>query len=399
MLVKKKLNKILKNIGAKIYRIAFLTAATFLPVKKNLVMFESFYGRTYSCNPRAIYEYMKKHCPNYHLFWSVDKRAENYFLENHIPYIKRFSFKWLLYMARAEYWVTNSRMPLWLPKPKHTKYVQTWHGTPLKKLALDMREVHMPGTDTERYKRNFIKDSSKWDYLISPNAYSTEIFRRAFQFRNKIIESGYPRNDFLYNYKQEDVEEIKRNLRLPLDKKVILYAPTWRDNQYYHVGKYKFQLHLDLDKMQKTLGEDYVLLLRMHYLVAESFDLKNYEGFVFDVSQVQDIRELYVISDLLITDYSSVFFDYANLKRPILFYVYDIKEYRDVLRGFYFNIEKESPGPLVYSTEEIIDKINEIGSQNYKLPESFERFYQTFCYLEDGNAAKRVVQEIFNDSI
>lgn len=392
---RKGIKAVLKSIAFMIYKYTFL-AASYLPVKKKLIMFESFLGKQYSCNPRAIYEYMKEHRKEYIMYWSVDKRYTQYFKENNIPHVERFSLKWLFYMARAEFWITNSRLPLWLPKPKHTTYIQTWHGTPLKKLALDMNEVHMPGTNTEKYKRNFIKESSKWDYLISPNAYSTEIFRRAFRFQKRIIESGYPRNDFLYNYNPEDVEKIKRNLKLPADKKVILYAPTWRDNQYYRVGKYKFQLQLDLEKMQKALGEEYVLLLRMHYLVAESFDLEDYKGFAFDVSHVNDIRELYVISDILITDYSSVFFDYANLRRPMLFYVYDIEEYQDVLRGFYFDIEKESPGPLVYTTDEIIEKINKIGAKGYKLPETFERFYQKFCYLEDGKAAQRVVEEIFS---
>jgi len=375
--------------------LAFSVAASCLPVKKRLIMFESYLGKQYSCNPRAIYEYMKETHPNYHMFWSVDKGSVRFFQEKGIPYIKRFSLKWLIYMARAEYWITNSRMPLWLTKPKHTVYVQTWHGTPLKKLALDMNEVHMPGTNTEKYKKNFTKESAKWDFLLSPNAYSTEIFRRAFDFHKTIIESGYPRNDYLYNYKREDVEKIKKQLNLPLDKKVILYAPTWRDNQFYQVGKYKFNLRLDLDLMKEKLGEEYILLLRMHYLVAESLDLSRYEGFAFDVSKVQDIRELYVISDMLITDYSSVFFDYANLKRPMLFYVYDIDEYRDVLRGFYFDIEKEAPGPLVYSTEEIIEKVNKLKNNDESINEAINRFYKKFCYLDDGEATKRVVDRIF----
>ncbi len=388
--------RILKKFVAKAYRLAFSVAASCLPVKKRLIMFESYLGKQYSCNPRAIYEYMKETHPNYHMFWSVDKGSVRFFQEKGIPYIQRFSLKWLIYMARAEYWITNSRMPLWLTKPKHTVYVQTWHGTPLKKLALDMNEVHMPGTNTEKYKKNFTKESAKWDFLLSPNAYSTEIFRRAFNFHKTIIESGYPRNDYLYNYNREDVEKIKKQLNLPLDKKVILYAPTWRDNQFYQVGKYKFNLRLDLDLMKEKLGEEYILLLRMHYLVAESLDLSRYEGFAFDVSKVQDIRELYVISDMLITDYSSVFFDYANLKRPMLFYVYDIGEYRDVLRGFYFDIEKEAPGPLVYSTEEIVKKILQWKEQGFPLPASFQRFYEKFCYLDDGKATERVVKRILS---
>jgi len=396
MNIQNHLKRILKKIVAKAYWLAFSVAASCLPVKKRLIMFESYLGKQYSCNPRAIYEYMKETHPNYHMFWSVDKGSVRFFQEKGIPYIKRFSLKWLIYMARAEYWITNSRMPLWLTKPKHTVYVQTWHGTPLKKLALDMNEVHMPGTNTEKYKKNFTKESAKWDFLLSPNAYSTEIFRRAFDFHKTIIESGYPRNDYLYNYKREDVEKIKKQLNLPLDKKVILYAPTWRDNQFYQVGKYKFNLRLDLDLMKEKLGEEYILLLRMHYLVAESLDLSRYEGFAFDVSKVQDIRELYVISDMLITDYSSVFFDYANLKRPMLFYVYDIGEYRDVLRGFYFDIEKEAPGPLVYSTEEIVKKILQWKEQGFPLPASFQRFYENFCYLDDGKATERVVKRILS---
>ncbi|RKO63034.1 putative glycosyl/glycerophosphate transferase [Caldibacillus debilis GB1] len=395
MNIQNHLKRILKKFVAKAYRLAFSVAASCLPVKKRLIMFESYLGKQYSCNPRAIYEYMKETHPNYHMFWSVDKGSVRFFQEKGIPYIQRFSLKWLIYMARAEYWITNSRMPLWLTKPKHTVYVQTWHGTPLKKLALDMNEVHMPGTNTEKYKKNFTKESAKWDFLLSPNAYSTEIFRRAFNFHKTIIESGYPRNDYLYNYNREDVEKIKKQLNLPLDKKVILYAPTWRDNQFYQVGKYKFNLRLDLDLMKEKLGEEYILLLRMHYLVAESLDLSRYEGFAFDVSKVQDIRELYVISDMLITDYSSVFFDYANLKRPMLFYVYDIDEYRDVLRGFYFDIEKEAPGPLVYSTEEIIENVNKLKNNDESINEAINRFYKKFCYLDDGEATKRVVEQIF----
>lgn len=395
MNIQNHLMRILKKIVAKAYWLAFSVAASCLPVKKRLIMFESYLGKQYSCNPRAIYEYMKETHPNYHMFWSVDKGSVRFFQEKGIPYIQRFSLKWLIYMARAEYWITNSRMPLWLTKPKHTVYVQTWHGTPLKKLALDMNEVHMPGMNTEKYKKNFTKESAKWDFLLSPNAYSTEIFRRAFNFHKTIIESGYPRNDYLYNYDREDVKKIKKQLNLPLDKKVILYAPTWRDNQFYQVGKYKFNLRLDLDLMKEKLGEEYILLLRMHYLVAETLDLSRYEGFAFDVSKVHDIRELYVISDMLITDYSSVFFDYANLKRPMLFYVYDIDEYRDVLRGFYFDIEKEAPGPLVYSTEEIIENVNKLKNNDESINEAINRFYKKFCYLDDGEATKRVVDRIF----
>ncbi|CAM3954489.1 CDP-glycerol:poly(Glycerophosphate) glycerophosphotransferase [Mesobacillus thioparans] len=381
-----------------VYKLLFQFVSLLFP-KKGLIMFESYLGKQYSCNPRAIYEYLKETHPELELIWSVDPRYEREFIEKNIPYSKRFSIKWLFFMARAQFWITNSRMPLWIPKPRKTIYLQTWHGTPLKKLAHDMGEVLMPGTTTEEYKEEFYQESRNWDYLISPNRYSTDIFKRAFKFDKRIIESGYPRNDIFYKKDlKETVAIFKKQHQLPEDKKVILYAPTWRDNQYHQVGKYKFDLHLDLKKLRNEIGEDYIIILRMHYLVAENFDLSAFEGFAYDFSKHEDIRELYLISDLLITDYSSVFFDYANLKRPIIFYAYDLEEYKDDIRGFYFNFEEKAPGPIVKTTEQVLEKIKEIESGN-KLSENYEEFYKKFCYLEDGNATSRVVDVILNDKL
>lgn len=384
----------IKKVLKKLYKFVFIIVSSF-PAKKNLIIFESFLGKQYSDNPRAIYEYLKEHHPEYDMYWSVDRRYIKNFIGKDLKIAKKNSIRWLFVMARAKYWVSNSRLHLIFPKPYHTIYLQTWHGTPLKKLALDMEEVHMPGTTTEKYKRNFVKETSNWDYLISPNRYSTEIFRRAFAFKNKIIESGYPRNDVLYNKNNfDEILKIKNKVKLPLNKKVILYAPTWRDDQFYGVGRYKFDLQLDLDLMKKELGEDYVIILRLHYLVAENLDLSKYEGFAYNFSDYEDIRDLYLISDLLITDYSSVFFDYGNLQRPMIFYVYDIDTYRDKLRGFYFDFEKEAPGPLTKSTDEVIQYIRDVENGKM-LTNNFEEFYKKFCYLEKGESTKKVVEEVF----
>ncbi|GIN76074.1 Teichoic acid poly(glycerol phosphate) polymerase [Bacillus paralicheniformis] len=391
-------NKVKKKIAGQLKRLYYFTfgLAGKLPVKKKTVIFESFAGKQYSCNPRAIYEYMKENNPEYKLYWSVNPEYTDIFEEKGIPYIKRFTLKWLFAMARAEYWVVNSRLPLWIPKPEHTTYLQTWHGTPLKRLAVDMEEVYMPGTNTEKYKKNFTIEASKWDYLISPNAYSTEIFARAFQFNKTMIESGYPRNDFLHtDNNPETVGALKEKMQLPSAKKVIIYAPTWRDDQFYKKGKYKFDLDLDLSKLREEIGDDYVIILRMHYLVAENFDLEPYKGFAYDFSSYEDIRELYMVSDLLITDYSSVFFDFANLKRPMIFFVPDIETYRDKLRGFYFDFEKEAPGPLVKTTDEVIVRIRETEAPDYKLPDIFDPFYKKFCYLETGESSEKVVKTVF----
>lgn len=389
------MKKRIKSVLSTFIKVTFKLFSK-LPSNRNLIIFESFLGKQYSDNPRAIYEYLNNFYPNYQMYWSVDSKYVEFFKDKNVKVIRRFSIKWLLLMARAGYWVSNSRLPLWIPKPKHTTYLQTWHGTPLKRLAADMEEVHMPGTNTVKYKQNFIKEASKWDYLVSPNAYSSEIFERAFQFNEVMVETGYPRNDFLVNENnKETIHKIKEAASLPLDKKIILYAPTWRDNQFYEKGKYKFDLQMDLELMKEELGKEYIIVLRLHYLVAENLDLTGYEGFVYDFSYHEDIRELYLIADMLITDYSSVFFDYANLKRPMLFFVYDIEDYRDNLRGFYFDFEKKAPGPLVMNTQELICEIKNIDELGFAPLETTKAFYNKFCYLEDGNASKRVVERVF----
>lgn len=378
-------------------KILFHIAST-LPIRKKTVVFESFLGKQYSDNPKAIYEYMKQYYPNYKLYWSFDRKIFPNYKKQDINASSRLSIKWIFIMARAEYWITNSRLPQWIPKRKRTTYIQTWHGTPLKRLGLDIEDVLMPNITTEKYKREFTCEAKKWDYLISPNSYSTEIFRGAFAYDKEIIEVGYPRNDVLYTQNnKQDIKDMKLKLNIPLHKKIILYAPTWRDDEYYSIGNYKLGLKLDLFKMRETLGKDYLLLLRAHYLVSDNIELTGLEDFVRNYSYYEDINELYLISDLLVTDYSSVFFDFANLKRPILFFVYDIEKYRGETRGFYLDFENYAPGPLVKTTEELIKEIIKAETKDIHLTDTYMEFKRKFCSLEDGRAAQRVVKKILSD--
>ncbi|MGG0662603.1 CDP-glycerol glycerophosphotransferase family protein [Viridibacillus arvi] len=390
MLKKIKKSKFTKKLITKAFRVLSRT-----PRKKNLVVFESFHGKRYSDNPRAIYEYMKENNPEYTLIWSVTKDSIPLFEEMGVPYMRRFSLKWLLNFPRAEYWVNNVRLPKWMPRPKQTTYLQTWHGTPLKKLGTDIEEVYMPGTKTNKYRKNIIAESKNWNYLIAPNAYSGEILARAFHFKGKVIESGYPRNDALQNTDPSKIEKIRKSLNIPEGKKIVLYAPTWRDDQFFKKGKYKFEFQFDIQKLKEQYGDDFVLLARMHYLVSESFDFAQYGEFIKDVSNYYDIADLYLVSDLLITDYSSVFFDYAILDRPIIFYMYDLEDYRDRLRGFYIDIEADAPGLIVKEQDELFTEIGRALTEGHHSKEQFDRFAERFCEWEDGKASERVVNEVF----
>ncbi|MFC0559243.1 bifunctional glycosyltransferase/CDP-glycerol:glycerophosphate glycerophosphotransferase [Halalkalibacter alkalisediminis] len=375
----------------ELYRSVFLKR----PLKEERIIFESFAGKSYSDNPRAIYEEMLQDDNSYEYIWIMNDPSKR--IPGNAKKVKRLSLRYFYFLATSKYWVINARMPGYMTKRPETVYLQTWHGTPLKKLAHDMKEVRMPGTTTEKYKKNFYLEAQKWDYLVSPNDYSTEIFKRAFKFHKTMLDVGYPRNDVLYKKNnEENIAQIKKKIGLPNDKKVILYAPTWRDDEFYKKGQYKFDLKLDLEDMKNRLGEEYVLVLRMHYLIADSINTEGAEGFVYNLSSYDDIAELYLASDLLITDYSSVFFDYANLRRPILFFTYDIDKYRDTLRGFYFNFEEVAPGPILMESSEVIDTIENINQVEGEYEEKFEAFYERFCSLDNGTASRQIIKRVFN---
>ena len=276
---------------------------------------------------------------------------------------------------------------------KEQVFVETWHGTPLKRLVFDQEEVTAA---SPKYKLEFYKQRKDWDYLISANDFSTETFRRCFMYEGEMLDVGYPRNDILYSENIDELSSnIKQKLNIPHDKKVVLYAPTWRDDEYYGKGKYKFTLKLDLELLRERLSDEYVILLRTHQYIADALDISGLEGFAYNVSKYDDISELYLISDICITDYSSVFFDYANLRRPMLFYTYDIEKYRSQLRGFYIDMETELPGPLLYTSEEVLNAIINIDKINDQYKEKYEEFYNRFCHLDDGNASKKVVERVF----
>lgn len=370
-----------------LYRYVFCN----LPIKENKIVLESFLGKNYSDSPKYIYEYMVKEKMDFQYIWIFNEPGKK--IPGNAKQIRRFSLKYYYHLATAKYWVSNSRLPKHLLKRKGNIYLQTWHGTPLKQLVFDMKDVHSANPN---YKLDFYKQSRRWDYLISPNQYSSDIFRSAFKYEKEMLEFGYPRNDILHSDdKYEIASNIKKRLGIAEDKKVILYAPTWRDDEFYGRGKYKFQLQLDLEMLQKQLGSQYVIVLRMHYFIANQLDLSKYKGFAYDCSNYDDIADLYLISDLLITDYSSVFFDFANLRRPILFFTYDLEKYRDTLRGFYFDLEEEAPGPLLKTTDQVIKSIINLEQVNESYAEKYKKFYEKFCSWENGRATEKVVSRVF----
>ncbi|WP_407886927.1 CDP-glycerol glycerophosphotransferase family protein [Levilactobacillus sp. N40-8-2] len=365
------------------------------PYDQPTLIFESFGGRQVSDSPYAIYQLFKQLYPGFTFIWSIDRSQKKLCKENGIPFIIRRTSKWVRTLEKSSFWISNARFPSWIKKPNYVTYIQTWHGTPLKKLGLDIENVSMPGTTTTKYHANFVREANRWDALVSPNDYSTRIFRSAFGFNNQILKVGYPRNDELINSTREDVTALKQELGIPLDKKVVLYAPTYRDNQFAEKGKYTFELPFSLDEFRDQYGTDAVLVLRMHYLISNALDISGYEGVVFDFSNHPNISDLYLISDMLITDYSSVFFDFAYLKRPILFYPYDYHMYKDELRGFYLDYEKDLPGEIAHNESQLLTMIGDkLKTPDMSDDQKFMDFYQRFCSIDDGLSSLKIVNYV-----
>lgn len=362
-------------------------------LNENMIFFESFFGKSYSGNPKYIYETMLEMGMDkkYTFVWAYSGNNKDIIPGNHIIVDRNEARDYYKYLAQAKYWVNNIIFPIHNKRSENI-YLQTWHGTPLKKLGFDI-DISGPEVDS---RQNFYSESRNWDYLISSNVYSTEIFKRAFKFDKEILELGYPINDIFFKDNDIFIKNLKSKLDIPLNKKIILYAPTWKDDEQNESWEHYFNLEIDLKRFFDEFNEKYVILLKMHHLISEKLKIDDeIKNFVIDLSSYDDIQELYIISDILITDYSSVFFDYAYSRKPILFFVPDLNHYIENVRGLYLNMEKDLPGPLIKSNDELVDAIKNIDLIVTEYNDKYDEFYNKFCSLCTGESAKEIIKRVF----
>lgn len=356
---------------------------TKLPQNKKLFMFEAYWGKSYSCNPKAIYEYLDRHYPSYKVVWSLNNPYDD--VPGKAVKVRRNSWKYYYYLARSKYFINNVNWPNKYIKRSNSIEVQTLHGTFLKTMGLDVKDE----VKTAKQLEGFRIRHKRWDYLISPSHFMTKISRRVFEFDKEVLEYGFPRNDILLNNKYDDdyLFLLKEKLKIPFDKKIIIYAPTYRK-------KNNFNIELDIDALKKELSDEYILLVRLHYFVADSAGIEYDNEFTYNVSSYPDVQELLLISDVLITDYSSIMFDYANLNRPMIFFTYDLEYYRDTLRGMYIDFEKEAPGELCKNTNNIISNLKNIDEYKSNYQKKLDSFRNKYNEFENGDASRRVLNKL-----
>ncbi len=353
------------------------------------VVYNSYNGR-YSDSPRAIHAALLARGDAIEHLWLRDS-AHGAGFPDGTASVPPDSDETVAALESADVIISNSHIELDWRKRRGATYIQTWHGTPLKRIHADVR-WGPPGL-----LEHLSEDVDRWDVLVSPNSFSTEVLRRAFRWPGEVLEIGYPRNDLLVSRHASAVRErVRAELGIDDDTTAVLYTPTWRDDAFWEGAPDASPLALDVERFFSELGDDHVLLVRPHYKLTGRMRAVEHHA-VRDVSFHPEIGDLYLAADLLVTDYSSTMFDFAITGKPLLFYTYDLARYRDELRGFYFDLEAEAPGPLVATTAELTAHIREIKAVKEQYDDRYARFRERFCHREDGRATQRFLDRFFPD--
>lgn len=367
------LNKLFNFFGSCFFKFIGL----FVRVRKNAVLF-SGHSRKYNDSPRVIYEQLIKmdSYKDFVFYWALDDLSVD--IPGNCKKVKSDSWSYFITALKCKYWITCVNIERSLHfKKKKTVYLNTWHGTPLKTVG---------NAASKRKDYNF----SKTTFFCSAGEYETAIYLEAFRLKPKsIINTGLPRNDELYQVRKEEIVDIKKRLGIPLDKKVILYAPTWRDS--VDKGKtYLIKPPLDITKWQEQLGNEYVLLFRAHPYTNKLLGIE-FNSFVLDYSNYPSINDLLKIADVLISDYSATIFDYSILEKPIICFGYDYDSYAKE-RGLYLDLKAELPSGVLYHEDEVLNKIKTMDYSDECLKtKAFKEKYLEY----GGSAAADCIEKVF----
>lgn len=354
-----------------------------VPRRKNLALFESDCGKGYTGSPRALYEELRRRGLPVTVIWSV-ARNRGHFPRDAVL-VRRMSWRYVWAMARAAFWVDSHGFPLDFPKPRGTRYLQTWHGQGIKSIGFDAPDLR---ADFSRPREQWQEAVRRWDLLISPCAEFERLFVAANRYTGPILRYGTPRCDALV--RGETPEGLRERLEIPQDRKILLYAPTYRDTAKSS-GR---SVRADLDLLAEELADEWVLILRTHP-VEEYRVPQRVRHFVCPAGSYPEINDLILLSDALLTDYSSVSTDYAVTGKPMLFLLDDWEDYQRTERGVYHDLPAIAPGPCVVTTEELIACLRDLPAVHAAHAARYASWRKLWCAEERGNASVRAVEDFF----
>lgn len=364
----RKINNIIKAITYKLFCL--------LPIKKNKIVFNNFLGNGYGDNPKYVArELLKKN--KYDLVWAC-RENQNKTLPKGI----RSSNGWYRYLkefATAKIWVSNIRLPRYIKKRKGQYYIQTWHGG----LALKKIEKDAEQSLSKEYVKNAIYDSKRTDIMLTNSDYGVKLYKRAFWYNGPILCSGLPRNDDFVNFKNKSKDKPKELKNY----KIVLYAPTFRATN--NDEAYNLDLETLIEKLNKTTEFKWKVIVKLHPNMIDSSFIK-FSDNILNYSNIPDINDLLLMTDILITDYSSVMFDYMLLNKPIILYAADIEEYKKD-RDFSIKLE-EVPFEIAKNNQELFNIIENMKNKDYK--SIYENFGKEYGLNETGKSSEEIVKII-----
>ncbi|MFI6873183.1 CDP-glycerol glycerophosphotransferase family protein [Streptomyces sp. NPDC050400] len=391
--VRKKLRRTYEALHAQRVKVrVYRRVLRRLPVSRGTVVFESHMGKCYGDSPRAIHEELIARRRGARVVWSYAKDPTGF--PRDATLVRRWSWRYLWALARAEWWVDNQGFPHALDKPKHTTYLQTWHGSAYKRMGFD--EVRHK-TQNAPQRDQLARAVGRFDHFLVRSEHDVTTLAHAYRIpEERLMRVGYPRNDRLVAARARDEREgrfprpaLAADLGIPDHRTVVLYAPTFRGTP----KNKKVRLQLDVREFAERFGDTHVLLVRAHYMEAASLPVTP-PGTVVDVSAHHDVSELLCLADVLVTDYSSIMFDYALLDRPIVHYAPDLDAYA-AERGSYFDLQARAGGPVVGTQDELHRTLAGLKEADDGWQEARRAFAAAFGTYDDGGAARAVVDALF----
>lgn len=356
---------------------------SFLPIKKNKILFFSYYGNQYGCNPKYISQYLVKKSLGYKVIWAFTK-PEKYNISG-IKKVKYYSFRFFYELCTSKVIITNYRMITLFKKRKCQLYIQTWHSS----LRLKTIEQDAIANLPPYYIKMAQQDSRYIDCLISGCKFSTDIFKSSFWYNGLILECGTPRNDLFFSNELNLKTKITEEYNIPQTNKLILYAPTFRQSynlEYYNIDYIRLK-----DALHNRFGDEWTILVRLHPHLRQFSQQLLHGKQTVDVTNYDDIQELLAVSDILISDYSSLIFDFALTKRPCFLYVPDLNEYIQKERALYFDI-KQLPFIKASSNNDLLSAISTFDEKKYL--SELTAFNNNIGSYENGNACERIIEYI-----
>jgi CDP-glycerol glycerophosphotransferase len=378
--------KLFMELIKKSASIVMIFIFNLFPIKKNKIFLFSYYGSQYGCNPKYITEYILDNFPagTFDLVWAFNQLESKQNITG-VRKVKTMSLNYFYELCTSKIIITNFRTTDLFVKRKKQYYIQTWHSSlRLKQIEKDA-ETSLP----EHYVKMAKKDSIKCDLLLSGSRFGTKIFKRSFWYDGEIFEHGIPRNDVLFDRNANKIRKIKTKLGIPCESKVLLYAPTFRKENNLEI--YDLDYSQIVEKLTAKFGGEWIVLVKLHpHLLSQSSQLA-YGEKVIDVTSYDDVQELLLITDTLISDYSSLIFDFSITRRPCFLYVPDVIEYTRKDRNLYFDLV-DLPFISAMSNGDLIEKIEDFQDEEYM--EKLSRFLDDVGSYEEGKASEHLLKHI-----